>query len=254
VFVFLLLFATAGPFLTVANAQTDSGDLAQKVEALEKRLETLEKNITQRLAAMERRLAQGGQQPNAQLEQEASAAYSEIARLRNQGKYDEAKVQLGTFMKKYGSTRVAGRARKDVQELAVIGKAAPADWGIEKWFQGEDQVDLASDRPTLIVFWEVWCGYCKREVPKLQQVYSDLKDEGLQMVGLTQITKSATEQKVTEFIKEQELSYPMAKSQSRTNSYFNVGGIPAAAVIKDGKIVWRGHPAQLSSEKLRNWL
>ena len=250
VFVFLLVFAAAS-LVSAPRAQ----DLSEKVDALEQRIQKLEQTLSQRLAAIERRLNQAGSgQPNAQLEQEASQAYAEITRLRNTGDIDTAKAQLAEFLKKYGNTRTASRARKDVQELAVIGKAAPSDWGIEKWYQGESDVDLTSDKPTLVVFWEVWCPHCKREVPKLQQVYNELKGEGLQMVGLTLISKSATEEKVEEFIKSQNVNYPMAKSQSSTNTYFNVSGIPAAAMVKDGKIVWRGHPAQLSAEKLRSWM
>ena len=250
--IFLLSFAIAGVFGLSTMAQTDSGDLAQKVEALEKRLANLEKTLNTRLASIERKVAQGGS--SAKLEQQASVAYSEIARLRNAGDYEKAKSQLGEFMKTYGTTRVAQRARKDVQELAVIGKSAPTDWAIEKWFQGEDDIDLTSDKATLVIFWEVWCPHCKREVPKLQQLYTELKGEGLQVVGFTQINKSATEQKVTDFISTSKLSYPIAKTQGKINTYFNVSGIPAAAVVKDGKIVWRGHPAQLNSEKLRSWL
>ena len=38
------------------------------------------------------------------------------------------------------------------------------------------------------------------------------------------------------------------------SQYFNVGGIPAAAVVKDGKVVWRGHPARLSEQMLKDWI
>jgi hypothetical protein len=34
-----------------------------------------------------------------------------------------------------------------------------------------------------------------------------------------------------------------------SNAYA-VTGIPAAAVVKGGKVVWRGHPAQLTDEVL----
>ncbi len=40
----------------------------------------------------------------------------------------------------------------------------------------------------------------------------------------------------------------------KLTEYFNVSGIPAAAVVKDGKIVWRGHPIRLTDEMLKNWL
>ena len=37
------------------------------------------------------------------------------------------------------------------------------------------------------------------------------------------------------------------------SQHFNVSGIPAAAVVKDGKIVWRGHPARLTDEMIQGW-
>jgi len=57
------------------------------------------------------------------------------------------------------------------------------------------------------------------------------------VIGLTRITKSATEEKVQAFIEEKKVEYPMAKEDGSVSRYFNVSGIPAAAVIKDGKVV-----------------
>jgi thiol-disulfide isomerase/thioredoxin len=138
--------------------------------------------------------------------------------------------------------------------LSVIGKSAPAEWKIEKWYQGESDVDLGSGKTTLLVFWEEWCPHCKREVPKLQDMYNDLKGQGLQVVGLTKITRSSSDEKVSAFIADKHIAYPIAKEDGTLSSYFNVSGIPAAAVLKDGKVVWRGHPAQLDEAKLKDWL
>jgi hypothetical protein len=38
------------------------------------------------------------------------------------------------------------------------------------------------------------------------------------------------------------------------STYFGVRGIPAAAVVKDGQIVWRGHPARITEDMLKGWL
>ena len=96
--------------------------------------------------------------------------------------------------------------------------------------------------------------HCQREVPKLQALYDNLKGDGLQVVGLTKITKSATEEKVAEFITSRSVSYPVAKENGQASQHFGVSGIPAAAVIKDGKVIWRGHPARLSEAQLKSWL
>ena len=88
----------------------------------------------------------------------------------------------------------------------------------------------------------------------MQKIYEDFGPQGLQMVGLTKITRSATEEGVTAFIKENKLSYPMAKEGGDLSKTFNVSGIPAAAVVKGGKIVWRGHPGRLTDDQIKGWL
>jgi len=111
-----------------------------------------------------------------------------------------------------------------------------------------------SGKTTLLVFWEEWCPHCRREVPKLQQIYSELKGQGLQVVGLTKITRSATDEKVQAFITGNKIDYPIAKETGALADYFAVKGIPAAAVVKGGRIVWRGHPIRLKPELVQSWL
>ena len=91
-------------------------------------------------------------------------------------------------------------------------------------------------------------------MPKVEKIYSDLKGKGLQVVGVTQVNKSSTDDKVAEFIKANNMTYPIAKENGELKTYFGVSGIPAAAVVKDGKIIWRGHPANLTTQMLEGWL
>ncbi len=88
----------------------------------------------------------------------------------------------------------------------------------------------------------------------MQATYDKYKDKGLQVIGLTKLTKSSTAEAVSKFIQDNSVGYPVAKENGKTSSYFNVRGIPAAAVTKGGKVVWRGHPARITDEMLTNWL
>jgi thiol-disulfide isomerase/thioredoxin len=243
-----LVMLTALAVGAVACAPAEGGDNAD----LDKELQALK----ERVAALEKELATVKQNlpPNQAMEQEAAQELQKIQLLMRQGKTEQAKTDLNTFMAKYGRTQTGGRARRLQQELSVVGKENPADWGITKWFQGESDIQLGGDKTTFVVFWETWCPHCKREVPKVQKIYTDLKDKGLQVIGVTKVNRSATDDKVAEFIKSNNLSYPIAKENGELSSYFAVAGIPAAAVVKDGKIVWRGHPANLTMQMLENWL
>lgn len=243
----------AAPSPVLAQGDADVKALTEKVDALERRIATMERNLTQQLNNISQKLAAGGGGSNVN-EAEAQAALTAVNALIASGDTTKAKAEMTKFMQKYGSGTTAKRASKTYQELQVIGKAAPGDWGIDKWFQGEGEAKLGSKDTTLVVFWELWCPHCKREVPKLQALYESLKGDGLRVVGLTKVNKSSTDEKVSEFIKTQSVSYPMAKENGSASQHFGVSGIPAAAVVKDGKVIWRGHPARLSEAQLKSWL
>ncbi len=220
--------------------------LEEEVGTLKTRVETLEKS------GGERRGRRRGGGPR---EEAAKKIYEELSDLVAKGQMEPAKAKADELEKNFGSTTTFKRARKMIDELSVVGKPVPDSWkaGIEKWYQGESEVDLMTGT-TLIVFWEVWCPHCKREVPELKATYDSFKGKGLDVVGLTKVTRSATEESVLAFVKEQGVTYPLAKENGDLSRDFNVSGIPAAAVVKDGKIIWRGHPARLSDELLNGWL
>lgn len=243
--VILAAMAVVAVACAPAEGGDASGDLAKQVQTL-----------TERVTALEKELAtiKQNQPPSQAMEQEAAQALQQVQLELRQGNTEKAKTDLDAFMVKYGRTKIGGRARSLQRELAVVGKENPADWGISKWFQGESDIKLGGGETTFVVFWETWCPHCKREVPKVEKIYTDLKGKGLQVLGVTKVTKSATDEGVAEFITSNNLSYPMAKENGELSAYFGVSGIPAAAVVKDGKIIWRGHPANLTPEMLEGWL
>lgn len=239
--------------LTLALAGCATADQHQQLEArvaqMEQKVEALEKAPP----------AAGGAPAAAAADPAAEAAaktlYESISEKVSKGEMEAAKAEMEELTTKYAATTMAKRARKMAAELEVVGKTVPGNWAtnVEKYYQGEGNVDLSSGT-TLVVFWEVWCPHCRREVPELKATYEKLNGKGLNVVGLTKITRSATEEKVVEFLKENEVSYPTAKEDGTLSKEFNVSGIPAAAVVKDGKIIWRGHPARLNDELLTGWL
>ena len=166
--------------------------------------------------------------------------------------YATAKAKLQEVVEKYGATRMAAAAKKQLPEVALIGSDAKAI-EVEKWYQGK--ASLSDSKATLLVFWESWCPHCKREMPKMPALAEKWKPKGLNVVALTKVTKSATDESVTTFLKENKIELPVAKEKdgSMSNAYA-VTGIPAAAIVKDGKVVWRGHPARLTDDVIEKIL
>ena len=88
----------------------------------------------------------------------------------------------------------------------------------------------------------------------MEKRYQELKGKGLKVAALTKLSRNTEPQKVKDFMAENKVTYPVGKEDGKLSATFAVSGIPAAAVVKDGKIVWRGHPSGLSDEKLQGWL
>jgi peroxiredoxin len=144
---------------------------------------------------------------------------------------------------------VQGRviSKRERQEQEVLGKEAILQ--AEEWIQGT--ATLADGDATLFVFFEEWCPHCKREVPKLQGTYESLRPEGLNVVGVTRMNRGSNRAKVDRFIAEHGLTYPMLKDDGTMGEHYAVSGVPAAALVKDGKVVWRGNPAKLNDAMLQ---
>ena len=194
--------------------------------------------------------------PQDTLETEARAEFVWIDKATRRGDYAEAKRLMDAFERKYSATKAMRSVRRMAKELSVIGKQASASWlanQVDQWYQGGNR--SLSDRGTkLLVFWETWCPHCQREVPKLSAFYDKYRRRGLEVIGFTKLTKSSTPDKVRQFINDRGVNYPIAKENATISDHFAVSGIPAAALVKDGVIVWRGHPGKLSEAQIERHL
>jgi thiol-disulfide isomerase/thioredoxin len=163
----------------------------------------------------------------------------------NNADFDTAKSKLADIQSKYPQTRAAKAAARISDEIGLIGQAAPP-LTVDKWFQGK--ADYSSNKATLVVFWEQWCPHCKEEMPKMEPLSEKWKDK-LTVIGVTKVTKSATDDLVVQFLKDNNIKFPIAKEKDGAISQaYSVSGIPAAAIVKGGKVIWRGHPNKLTDD------
>lgn len=232
-----VLFALVA--VTASTGCTDPQQQA-KIEALETRV-----------AALEARPA-GPVVASKEDEIKAGEMLREVSEAMAKGDNDAAKAKAKELSAKYASTQAGKRVARLLPELEVLGKdAVPLD--AEQWFQGA-AADVENSKAQLYVFWELWCPHCKREVPKLEATYAKFKDSGLGMVGLTKMSRDTQEDDLNAFLTDNKVSYPVAKEDGKLSTHYGVSGVPAAAMVKDGKVVWRGHPARLTDEMIQGWL
>ena len=194
----------------------------------------------------------GGKQPNLGREEAAAELLEQADELIEANAMVEARALIDRLVSEFEGTRAASMAIRQLRELRVIGNPE-LPLSMAHWFQGEDTI--RQGRPTLYVFWEVWCPHCKREVPKLEQTFASFGPRGLQMIGVTKQSRGITDDQVESFIADNSLSYAVAREEGEVMSeHYGVLGIPAAAMVVDGVVVWRGHPGRLSDEMFESWL
>ena len=177
-----------------------------------------------------------------------------------------------------GSGTAAGGSRRRWLTLGVAGAAAAAGAGLAWWrfsprsadaqavdqfwaseFEGLDgtQMSMAAFRghPLLLNFWATWCPPCVQELPLLSRFYTQVKDNGWQMLGLA-IDQTDLVQR---FLARAPVSFPVAMAGASgvelTKKLGNsAGGLPFSVVFdRQGQIRHR-KLGQLQESDLADWL
>ena len=125
------------------------------------------------------------------------------------------------------------------------------DLEVTDWLVGEGS--LASGEATLLVFWEPWCPHCRKELPKLQELHEHLGPQGLNVVALTRLTRNTPRQDALALVADK-VTYATGVGGHGLAERLGVRGIPSAVVVKDGAVIWSGHPARLTEPQLLGWL
>jgi thiol-disulfide isomerase/thioredoxin len=118
-------------------------------------------------------------------------------------------------------------------------------------YLGKQPPELAG-KPLLVEFWATWCPPCRKSIPHLNEIYSKYKDQGLQIVGIT----DEDEATVKKFQKQIPMDYNVAiNTPGAIYEQFGILAIPTAFLVnKSGKVVWTGHPMELSETQIQSVL
>jgi peroxiredoxin len=92
-------------------------------------------------------------------------------------------------------------------------------------------------QPVVLNVWATWCFPCRQEMPALEKVYNDFKEQGLVLIGLN-LTSQDSEKDVVAFVQEFGLSFPVALDRDGTvQRKYKISGYPTTFFIdKDGII------------------
>lgn len=139
------------------------------------------------------------------------------------------------------------------------GDAAPKKLP-SQWAQGEPVKSFEPGKVYLVEFWATWCGPCREAIPHLNELHNKFKDKGLVIIS---VNDGETEQKVKLFLQQEgtNMSYRVGldPDQELVKAWWGPSlegfGIPHGYLIdKTGRILFAGHPMELTEETLQQTL
>jgi len=192
------------------------------------------------------------------------AAYEVLAQeMAAEGQQEAAVRLLRAALTRYGTTSIGPRLQKNLNLLALVGRAAPAI--DEAQFLGPKPPALAALKgsPVLLFFWAHWCGDCKAEVPVIARLRQEFGSKGLVVVGPTQLygyaaqgadAAPAAERSYIESVRQKYyaslLDMPVPLSKQNFKSY-GASTTPTLVVVNRAGQVAMYHPGAMSYEELR---
>lgn len=169
------------------------------------------------------------------------------------------------FVVSAGMPLLAASPEKKENKTAAPAEALPTlslEGLPEVWLQGTPVKEWEKDKVYIFEFWATWCGPCLAAMPHMEQLHQAFKDNPrMQIIGVNVMDRK-TPEALKEFIKNRPtpLNYTMAvdvdgkKTREKWLEPLKVNGIPHAFAVKNGRLIWRGHPAQLSEKTMQAML
>ena len=125
---------------------------------------------------------------------------------------------------------------------------APDAIDIELEYQGT--VGNLNDDVKVLVFFETWCPFSQRYIPKMEAINRQYRGLNVDVLGLTQVGRSSSDIRVRQFILDNHLSFSVLKDTGRSGNYFDVQGVPYTVILHEGEVVYKSSGAVMTTSRL----
>ena len=116
-----------------------------------------------------------------------------------------------------------------------------------------DESVFANAEITMVNFFEPWCSPCVAEMPDLEKLYENYKDQGFQIIGV--YSDTTMEYNVDEILKECHTTYPILLYTSEFDQ-FQTGYVPTTIFVDSkGHVldIPGGDSAVIGSQSYQDW-
>ncbi|HEX5216456.1 MAG TPA: TlpA disulfide reductase family protein [Vicinamibacterales bacterium] len=181
----------------------------------------------------------------------------------------ERYLSIATVDIKAGRATFAARTAADYERIEIDRGAMLPDFGFVDLEGRTRRLSEFRGKHTLLDFWGTWCGPCVAELPFLARAYAEFHERGFEIIGmdyekpdLTPEDLAAGVEHVRAFVRERELGWPQARTDSIKRLFerrFQIGVWPTMILIDpSGRVISagradRGEPA-LKGEALLHTL
>ena len=143
---------------------------------------------------------------------------------------------------------------------AKLGVGDPAPEARPKvMLQGEAVTKLDDSKTYLFEFWATWCGPCVAQVPHVDHLHRTFGPKG--PVVLATSVWEDDQAKPAAFVKSkgEKMSYRVGFDADKAMATqwleaAGANGIPHAFLVQKGKVIWQGHPGELTDEMVASVL
>ncbi len=154
----------------------------------------------------------------------------------------------------FSANESAPQAQKQAsnEPIAVLPESGlPATW-----LQGTPVTHWEKDKVYVFEFWATWCGPCLAAIPHLDKTHREVTAKNLnaQIVGVN-VRDRASPAMLKQFLAKLRVppSYTVAVDTKKNTEELwarprKIVGIPHALAVKNGTVIWAGHPMRLSTE------
>ncbi len=127
----------------------------------------------------------------------------------------------------------------------------PADPAL--WVKGAPIQQWEPNTLYLLEFWASWCRPCREAIPHIQQLNEAMQGKGFKIIGVN-LDHGYTPEKARDFLIRQPIqpSYDLVLGiNSGLVQAVQPRGIPHGVIVKNGEIIWAGHPVSLTVDKIK---